>query len=156
MLIWNISNSTWRQLIVLWKVQNHNVRSSGHNARSALLDRGTGTIDLRQLLFWHRKFSWDETNYERCLHLSDTLAYRRVHNNSFLTLRVIHKLKRGSGFFKVFIQGIIKWHRMVKKNPCRDLFWWKKKIPANSNAKKKKKLRRNCNPPPLPTPTKIK
>ena len=70
-LIWNISNSTWRQLIALWKVQNHNVKSSGHNARSALLDRGTGTNDLRQLLFWHRKFSWDPTNYERCLHPSD-------------------------------------------------------------------------------------
>ena len=90
------------------KGTNHNVRSSGHNARSALLDRGTGTIDLRQLLFWHRKFSCDPTNYDRCLHLSDTLTYRSVHNNSFLTLRVRHELKRGSGFFKVFIQGIIK------------------------------------------------
>ena len=33
------------------KVQNHKVKSSGHSARSALLDRGTGTIDLRQLSF---------------------------------------------------------------------------------------------------------
>ena len=41
------SKSTWRQLIVLWKVQNHNIKSSGHNACSALLDQGTGTIDLR-------------------------------------------------------------------------------------------------------------
>ena len=31
--------------------------------------------------------------YERCLHLSDTFAYRSAHNNLFLTLRVIHKLK---------------------------------------------------------------
>ena len=108
-LIWNISNSTWRQLIVLWKVQNHNVRSSGHNARSALLDRGTGKIYLRQLLFWHRKFSWDPTNYERCLHPSDTFAYRSVHNNSFVTLRVIHELKGGSGFFRAssrFLAGL--------------------------------------------------
>ena len=98
MLIWNISNSTWRQLIVLWKVQNHNVRSSGHNARSALLDRGTGTIDLRQLLFWHRTFSCDPTNYERCLHPSDTLAYRSVHINSFLTLRIYNpRVKKGIG-----------------------------------------------------------
>ena len=99
-LIWNISNSTWRQLIVLWKVQNHNVRSSGHNARSALLDRGTGTIDLWQLLFWHRKFSCDPTKCGRCLHRSDTPAYDSLHNNSFLALRVIHELKRGSGFFR--------------------------------------------------------
>ena len=96
--IWNISNSTWRQLIFLWKVQNHNVRSSGHNARLVLLDGGTRTIDLRQLLFWHRKFSWNQCNYERSLHPSDKLACRSVHNNSFLTLRVIHELKGGSGF----------------------------------------------------------
>ena len=31
--------------------------------------------------------------YERCLHLSDTFAYRSAHNNLFLTLRVIHKVK---------------------------------------------------------------
>ena len=34
------SKSTWRQLIVLWKLQNHNIKSSGHNAHSALLYRG--------------------------------------------------------------------------------------------------------------------
>ena len=140
-LIWNISNSTWRQLIVLWKVQNHNVRSSGHNARSALLDRGTGTIDLRQLLFWHRKFSFDPTNYERCLHPNDTLAYRGVHNNSFLTLRVIHELKKGDrASFVGLLQGLYSRYNKItlngKKNPCRDLIWWKK-IPANSNAEKK-------------------
>ena len=44
-------------LIVQWKVQNHNMKSSGHNARSELLDRGTGTIDLRQLSFWYRALS---------------------------------------------------------------------------------------------------
>ena len=155
MLIWNISNSTWRQLIVLWKVQNHNVRSSGHNARSALLDRGTGTIDLRQLLFWHRKFSCDPTNYERCLHLSDTLAYRRVPNNSFLTLRVRHELRRGSGFFKVFIQGIIKQHRMVKKKSLQRLILVKKlekflQIVMLNKKKTQKKLQ----PPPPSHPHK--
>ena len=53
------SKSTWGQLIVLWKVQqNHNIKSSGHNASSVLLvDRGTGTIDLRQLSFWYRAVS---------------------------------------------------------------------------------------------------
>ena len=114
---WNISNSTWRQLIVLWKVQNHNVRSSGHNARSALLDRGTGTIDLRQLLFWHRKFSCDPTNYERCLHPSDTSAYDSLHNNPPAITRSLRAtgnplVKKGiellSGLFKVFILGVIK------------------------------------------------
>ena len=34
------SKTTWRQLIVLWKLQNHNIESSGHNARSVLLYRG--------------------------------------------------------------------------------------------------------------------
>ena len=55
------SKSTWRQLIVLWKVQNHiNIKSSGHKGRSPLLDRGTGTIDMRQLSFWYT----EPTNYE--------------------------------------------------------------------------------------------
>ena len=31
--------------------QNHNIKSSGHDARSALLDLRTGTIHLRQLSF---------------------------------------------------------------------------------------------------------
>ena len=74
------SKSTWGQLIVLWKVQNHNIKSSGHNARSALLvDRGTGTIDLRQLSFWYRAVSCGA---------GDTFAYRSAHNSLFLTLRV--------------------------------------------------------------------
>ena len=60
------SKSTWRQLIA------NNMKSSGHNAGSALADRGTGTIDLGQLSF----------------------AYRSAHNYSLLTLRVIHLLKR--------------------------------------------------------------
>ena len=46
---------------------------------------------------------------------------------------------------------------MVKKNPCRVLFWWKK-IPTNSNPEKKKKKKiilRSCPPPPsFSTPTK--
>ena len=49
------SKSTRRQLIAPWKCakfeQNHNIKSSGHNA---LLDRRTGMIDLRQLSFWYR------------------------------------------------------------------------------------------------------
>ena len=37
------------------------------------------------------RFRAEPTNYERCLHPSDTFAYRSAHNNLFLTLRVIHK-----------------------------------------------------------------
>ena len=39
------------------------------------------------------RFRAEPTNYERCLHPSDTFAYRSAHNNLFLTLRVIHKSK---------------------------------------------------------------
>ena len=39
-------------------------------------------------------FVWSRMIYERCLHLSDKSAYRIVRNSLFLTLRVIHKLKR--------------------------------------------------------------
>ena len=149
MLIWNISNSTWRQLIALWKVQNHNVKSSGHNARSTLLDLGTGTNDLRQLLLWHRTFSCDPTNYERCLHPSDTFAYRSARNNSFLTLRVNHELKRGSGFFKDFCSRYNKITLIDKKKILQRLILVKK-IAANSNAEKKLILRRNCPTPSHP------
>ena len=161
MLIWNISNSTWRQLIVLWKVQNHNVRSSGHNARSALFDRGTGTIDLRQLLFWHRKFSCDPTNYERCLHPSDTLAYRGVHNNSFLTLRVIHELKKEDrASFVGLLQGLYSRYNKItlngKKKSLQRLNLVKKKflqiVMLKKNIHTQKKL---PSPPPPPPPQKL-
>ena len=81
------SKSTWRQLIVLWMVQNHNVKSSEHNARSAILDRGKGTIDLRQLSFWYRAFSWEPTNYEVCLSLSLSLIilFTNVQNKNIYT-----------------------------------------------------------------------
>ena len=39
------SKSTWRQLIILWKTQNHNIKGSGNNVHSALLDRGTYRSD---------------------------------------------------------------------------------------------------------------
>ena len=46
---------------------------------------------------------------------------------------------------------------MVKKNPCRVLFWWKK-IPTNRNLEKKKKKNhtQKLPPPSFSTPTKIK
>ena len=48
---------------------------------------------------------------------------------------------------------------MVKKDPCRDLFWWKQ-IPANSNAEKKKKIENSyleeiAHPSPFPPPRKL-
>ena len=58
------SKSTWRQLVVLWKVQHHNIKSYGPNACSAGLDRGTGMIDLWQLLFDVGCFRVEATNYE--------------------------------------------------------------------------------------------
>ena len=45
------SKSRWRQLIILWKLQNHNIETSGHNARSVLLYRG----DV-----------WERSTYDNC------------------------------------------------------------------------------------------
>ena len=55
--------------------------------------RGTGTIyDSCRFDIGHFRAE-PRLIYERCLHLSDTFAYRSAHNNLFLTLRVIHKVK---------------------------------------------------------------
>ena len=58
----------------------------------ALGNRGTGTI-YDNYRFDIERFRAEPTNYERCLHPSYKFAYRRAHNNLFLTLSVIHKLK---------------------------------------------------------------
>ena len=42
------------------------------------------------------RFRAEPTNYKQCLHPSDTFAYRSAHNNLFLTLRVIQKLKKST------------------------------------------------------------
>ena len=56
------SKSTIRQLILLWKLQNHNPAQHFFIGRSS---RGRfGTIDLRQLSFWYRVLSCEPTNYE--------------------------------------------------------------------------------------------
>ena len=86
------SKSTWRQRIVLWKVQNHNIKRSGHAHH--FFDRGAGAMDLPQLSFWYRALSCEPNNYKVCLHPSVTFAFRSAHNNSILTLRITHKLKR--------------------------------------------------------------
>ena len=58
--------SSWRN------VQNHNIRSFGHNARSALLDRGTGAI-YDSCRFDIGRFRAEPTNYKfvytRVMHL---------------------------------------------------------------------------------------
>ena len=45
------------------------------------------------------RFRAEPTNYKQCLHPSDTFAYRTAHNNLFLTLRVIQKLKKVQFWF---------------------------------------------------------
>ena len=76
--------------------------SSGHNACSALLDHGTGTIDLRQLPFDIGCFCAEPTNYEWCLHPSDTfklhIAVPTI--TCSLGLCLIHKLKRFVTIYK--------------------------------------------------------
>ena len=44
------------------------------------------------------RFRAEPTNYEQCLRPSDTFAYRSAHNNLFLTLHEIHKLKKNYNF----------------------------------------------------------
>ena len=75
-------------------VQNRNIKSSGHHALSALLIAERERSIYDSCRFDIGRFRADPTNYERCPHPSDTLSYHSVHNNLFLTLRVIHKLKR--------------------------------------------------------------
>ena len=79
------SKYRWRQLIVLSEM--YKIITS-----KALGNRGTGTV-YDNCRFDIKRFRAEPTNYEWCLHPSDTFAYRSAHNNLFLTLRVIHKLK---------------------------------------------------------------
>ena len=58
-------------------------------------------------------FRAEPTNYERCLHPSYTFAYHSAHNNLFLTLRVIHKLKNGQVHLRVPNENI--WEKNLKK-----------------------------------------
>ena len=57
------STYNWRELIVQWNVENHNIKSCGHNARSALLDRGTGAIH-DSCRFDIGRFRAEPTNYK--------------------------------------------------------------------------------------------
>ena len=60
--------------------------------------RGTGTI-YDSCRFDIGRFRVESgLIHERCLHLSETFAYRNAHNNLFFTLRVIQKLKIGCAY----------------------------------------------------------
>ena len=76
------SKSTLKTIVLwlLWNVQNQPI---------AERERSTTVVVLISGAFVRSRLI-----YERCLHLSDTFAYRSAHNNLLLTLRVIHKLTR--------------------------------------------------------------
>ena len=80
------SKSAWEQRIFLWKVQNQNIKSSGHNARQPSWslngnDRST-TVGPDSCRFDIGRFRAKPTNYERRNeHRSDAFAYRSAHNN---------------------------------------------------------------------------
>ena len=64
---------------LLWNVQNPHIVERERSMTVVVLISGA--------------FVQSRLIYESCLHLSDTFAYRGAHNNLFLTLRVIHKVK---------------------------------------------------------------
>ena len=66
--------------------------STSHAKCTKSAHRGTGTI-YDSFVLISGAFVWSRLIYEGCLHLTDTYAYRSVHNNLFLTLHVIRKLK---------------------------------------------------------------
>ena len=88
---------------------------------------------------------------------SDTLAYRGVHNNSFLTLCVIHKLKGDQALFRASSRFYSRYNEITlngkkKKIPAETYFGEKKFLQIVMLKKKKKK--KNSYPeeiaPPLP------
>ena len=92
-LIWNIqSPHELRQLIVLWKVQTHNIKLDTTHAQHFLIAERERSIfnTCRFDIGGFRGADW----LRKCPHLSDTFAYSSAQNNLFLTLRVIHALKK--------------------------------------------------------------
>ena len=63
----------------MWNVQNQHIAERERSRTVVVLISGA--------------FVWSRLIYERCLHLRDKSAYCSAHNNLFLTLRQIHKLK---------------------------------------------------------------
>ena len=77
-------------LWLLWNEQNQHIAERQRTTTVVVLISGS--------------FVRSRLIYERCLHLSDTFAYRSAHNNLFLTLRVVHKLKVNTPLEEVLIQ----------------------------------------------------
>ena len=99
-LIWNIqSPHELRKLIVLRKVQTHNIKLDTMHAQHFLIaerdDRSSTLVVL------HRGLSCEADWLRKCPHLSDTFAYRSAQNNLFLTLRVIHTSKKERKEFRI-------------------------------------------------------
>ena len=90
--------------IVLWLLWNE--LKCTKSAHRDYRHRGTRTI-YDSCRFDIGRFVWSRLIYEKCLHLSDKFAYRSAHNNLFLTLRVIHKLKRGTTMCSWVHSGIL-------------------------------------------------
>ena len=68
-------------------------------------------------------FVWNRLIYERCLHLSDKFAYRSAHNNLFLTLRVIHKLKKDITLIRLFYFLIKFWALSLRSSAIPQVLW---------------------------------
>ena len=66
-------------------VQKNTVNKIEENEREKLKDK--------LLITDYAKVKKIKEKKRRCLHLSDTFAHRSAHNNLFLELHVIHKLK---------------------------------------------------------------
>ena len=95
--------------MLIWNIQSpHKDNLSSCGRYKIITSTALGTMHAQHFLIAEREqsiydscrfdigpFRAEPSNYERCLHTSDTYAYRSAHNNLFLTLRVIHKLKNG-------------------------------------------------------------
>ena len=93
--------------VLIWNIQSpHEDNLSSCERCKIITSKALGTMRAQHFLIAERERSIydscrfdigrlrsEPTNYERCLHPSDTFAYHSACNNLFLTLSVIHKLK---------------------------------------------------------------
>ena len=94
-------------IVLIWNIQSPQEDNLSSCERyKVITSKAMGTMHAQHFLITERersmydscrfdigRFRAEPTNFERCLHPSDTFAYRSAHNNLFLTLRVIHKSK---------------------------------------------------------------
>ena len=93
-LIWNIqSPHELRELIVLWKVQTHNIKLDTIHAEHFLIVERERSI-FKTCRFDIGGFRAEPTDYESVHTWVFIFAYRSAHKNLFLTLRVIYTLKK--------------------------------------------------------------